>query len=48
LAAVTNEYDLLFYASPGAVIVENEVLNWLKSIFGFLKKRQAVWLQEEG
>lgn len=35
LAAVTNEYAGLFYASPGAVIIENEILNWMKSIFGF-------------
>lgn len=35
LAAVTNEYAGLFYASPGAVIIENEILNWLKSVFGF-------------
>jgi aromatic-L-amino-acid decarboxylase len=35
LAAVTNEYAGLFYASPGAVIIENEILKWMKSIFGF-------------
>lgn len=35
LAAVTNEYAGLFYASPGAVTIENEILNWMKSIFGF-------------
>ena len=35
IAAVTNEYAGLFYASPGAVILENEILNWLKSVFGF-------------
>jgi aromatic-L-amino-acid decarboxylase len=35
LADVTNEYAGLYYASPGAVIIENEILNWLKSIFGF-------------
>ena len=35
LADVTNEYAGLFYASPGAVIIENEILNWMKSIFGF-------------
>lgn len=37
LAAVTNPYAGVFYASPGAVIVENEVLSWLKSIFSFPK-----------
>jgi hypothetical protein len=35
LAAVTNEYAGLYYASPGAVVIENEILNWMKSIFGF-------------
>ena len=35
LADVTNEYAGLYYASPGAVIIENEILNWMKSIFGF-------------
>jgi aromatic-L-amino-acid/L-tryptophan decarboxylase len=35
LAAVTNEYAGLYYASPGAVTIENEILRWLKSIFGF-------------
>ena len=35
IAAVTNEYAGLYYASPGAVIIENEILNWMKSIFGF-------------
>ncbi len=35
LADITNEYAGLMYASPGAVIMENEVLNWMKSVFGF-------------
>jgi aromatic-L-amino-acid/L-tryptophan decarboxylase len=35
LADITNEYAGLYYASPGAVIIENEILNWMKSIFGF-------------
>lgn len=35
LAAVTNEYAGIYYASPGAVIIENEILSWLKSVFGF-------------
>ncbi len=35
LAAVTNEYAGLYYASPGAVVIEDEIINWLKSIFGF-------------
>lgn len=35
LAAVTNEYAGVAYASPGAVAIENEVLNWLKKVFSF-------------
>lgn len=38
LAAVTNEYAGLYFASPGAVAMENEMLNWMKSIFGFPEK----------
>ena len=37
LAAVTNEYAGLYFASPGAVVIENEILNWMKSIFRFPK-----------
>ena len=35
LADVTNEYAGLYYASPGAVVIENEILKWMKSIFRF-------------
>lgn len=35
LAAVSNEYAGVSYASPGAVAIENEVINWLKELFGF-------------
>jgi len=37
LADVTNEYSGMHYASPGAVRMENELLDWMKSIFGFPK-----------
>ncbi|MGB0887648.1 MAG: aminotransferase class V-fold PLP-dependent enzyme [Vicingaceae bacterium] len=37
LAAVTNEYAGMYFASPGAVTMENELLNWMKSIFDFPK-----------
>ncbi|MCB0409121.1 MAG: aminotransferase class V-fold PLP-dependent enzyme [Flavobacteriales bacterium] len=37
IAAVTNEYAGVYYASPGAVSIENEVLDWLIKIFGFPK-----------
>ena len=35
LAAVSNTYASVHYASPGAATMENEVINWLKNIFGF-------------
>jgi len=38
LASVTNEYAGMYYASPGAVTIENELLNWMKNIFGFPKE----------
>ncbi len=37
LASVTNEYAGMYYASPGAVTIENELINWMKSIFDFPK-----------
>lgn len=35
LAAISNEYAGVSYASPGAVAIENEVISWLKSVFSF-------------
>lgn len=35
LAAVSNEYAGVSYASPGAVAIENEVISWLKKVFSF-------------
>ncbi len=35
LAGISNEYSGLYYASPGAVTIENELLDWMKSLFGF-------------
>lgn len=35
LAAITNEYAGIYFASPGAVTIEHEVINWLKRVFGF-------------
>lgn len=35
LAAVTNPYAGVYYASPGAATIENEVIHWLKSVFSF-------------
>ncbi len=35
IAAVTNPFASVHYASPGAATMENEVINWLKSVFSF-------------
>lgn len=35
LAAVSNEYAGVSYASPGAVAIENANINWLKKVFSF-------------
>ncbi len=35
LVDVTNEYAGIYYASPGSVAMENELIDWMKSIFGF-------------
>jgi glutamate/tyrosine decarboxylase-like PLP-dependent enzyme len=37
IAAVTNPYASVYYASPGAAAIENEVINWLKAVFSFPK-----------
>ncbi|AXT20515.1 aminotransferase class V-fold PLP-dependent enzyme [Flavobacteriaceae bacterium AU392] len=37
LAAITNEYAGIHYASPGGVEIENELIDWMKTIFGFPK-----------
>lgn len=35
LADVTNVYAGIYFASPGAVSMENELINWMKNLFGF-------------
>ncbi|WP_310992036.1 pyridoxal phosphate-dependent decarboxylase family protein [Aequorivita marina] len=35
IAAITNPYASVHYASPGAATIENEVVNWLKNVFSF-------------
>ncbi len=37
LACVTNEYAGMYFASPGAVTMEEELLDWMKGLFGFPK-----------
>ncbi|HTY38229.1 MAG TPA: pyridoxal-dependent decarboxylase, partial [Bacteroidota bacterium] len=38
LAAVTNRYAGVFYASPGAVRMENLLIDWMASVVGFPKE----------
>lgn len=35
IVAVTNPFSGAYYASPGAATMENEVIDWLKSVFLF-------------
>lgn len=35
IAAVTNPFASVYYASPGAATIENEAINWLKKKFSF-------------
>lgn len=35
IAAITNPFASVHYASPGAATLENEVINWLKALFSF-------------
>lgn len=35
IAAVTNPYASVYFASPGAATIENEVVKWLKDLFSF-------------
>jgi aromatic-L-amino-acid decarboxylase len=35
LADISNEYAGMYFGSPGAVTIENELINWLKKVFRF-------------
>ena len=35
LADISNEYAGMYFGGPGAVTIENELINWLKSMFRF-------------
>jgi len=35
IAAITNPFASVYYASPGAATIENEVISWLKKVFNF-------------
>jgi len=37
LVDITNEYTGMYFSCPGGVAIEHELLNWMKSIFGFPK-----------
>ncbi len=37
LVDITNEYAGMYYASPGAVALENELIDWMKAMFKFPK-----------
>ena len=37
LACVTNEYAGMYYGSPGAVTIENDLIEWMKGVFNFPK-----------
>ncbi len=38
LADVTNEYAGIYFGSPGAVTLEEELLHWMKKVFDFPKE----------
>lgn len=35
LADISNEYAGMYFGSPGAVTIENELINWMNRVFGF-------------
>jgi len=35
LVDITNEYAGMYFGSPGAVALENKLIDWMKSVFGF-------------
>ena len=35
IAAITNRYSGIYYAAPGAVVLENRLIDWMKEIMGF-------------
>ena len=37
LVDVTNEYAGIYFGSPGAVTIENELIDWMKNMFNFPK-----------
>ena len=38
IAAMTNKYSGIYYANPGAINIENHILNWFADLFGFNSK----------
>lgn len=39
IAAMTNKYSGIYFANPGAINIENHILNWFAKLFGFDLKR---------
>ena len=39
IAAMTNKYSGIYYANPGAINIENHILNWFAQLFGFNLKK---------
>ena len=35
MAAISNEYSGMYFASPGGVTMENQLIQWMSSIFGY-------------
>lgn len=35
IADVSNEYAGMYFGGPGAVAIENELINWMKGVFGY-------------
>ena len=35
LADISNQYAGMYFGGPGAVTIENELINWMKGVFGF-------------
>lgn len=35
IAAITNEYAGMYFGSPGAVTLENQLIDWIKTLFDF-------------
>ena len=39
---ISNEYAGIYFASPGGVTMENELIKWMSSIFGYPKQQSEI------